>query len=107
MTTFDPDLLRSFLAFVDSGILARAAVIVGRTPSAVTAQMRRLEAQAGEPLLVAEGRGLRLTPAGQTLARHARRILAPPNLILTHINRAIENGCKDILSSAQLCRRRD
>lgn len=76
MTYFDPDLLRALLAFADSGTLARAAAIVGRTPSAVTAQMQRLEAAAGEPLLVAEGRGRRLTPAGQALARHARRILA-------------------------------
>lgn len=76
MVYFDPDLLRSFLAFVDSGTLARAAGIVGRTPSAITAQMQRLEGLAGEALLVAEGRGRRLTPAGQALARHARRILA-------------------------------
>lgn len=76
MHAFDPDLLRTFLAIVDSGSLARASGIVGRTPSAVTAQMQRLEALAGEPLLAPEGRGRRLTAAGQTLARHARTILA-------------------------------
>jgi DNA-binding transcriptional LysR family regulator len=76
MSAFDPDLLRTFLAFADTGSLARAASIVGRTPSAVTAQMQRLEGLAGEPLLMPEGRGRRLTPAGQTLARHARTILA-------------------------------
>ena len=57
METIDPDLLRTFLAFVDGGSLARAAIVVGRSPSAVTAQMQRLEEVVGEPLLVRHGRG--------------------------------------------------
>ncbi|CAL8975662.1 HTH-type transcriptional regulator CysB [Rhodoplanes serenus] len=75
MDRLDPDLLRTFVAFVDSGTLARAAAAVGRSPSAVTAQMRRLEEQVGEPLMVAAGRGRALTPVGEELAGHARRIL--------------------------------
>ena len=57
MRLIDPELLRTFLAFVDGGSLARAAAIVGRSPSAVTAQMQRLEESVGEPLLAAAGRG--------------------------------------------------
>ncbi|MBZ9674908.1 LysR substrate-binding domain-containing protein [Mesorhizobium sp. ES1-1] len=76
MDTLDPDLLRTFLAFVDSGSLAQAASHVGRSPSAVTAQMQRLEEIIGEPLLVTQGRGRGLTPAGEDLVAHARRILA-------------------------------
>ena len=76
METFDPDLLRTFLAFVDGGSLARAASVVGRSPSAVTAQMQRLEEILGEPLLAPQGRGRELTPAGEDLVGHARRILA-------------------------------
>lgn len=76
METFDPDLLRTFLAFVDSGSLAQAASHVGRSPSAVTAQMQRLEEIVGEPLLTPQGRGRGLTPAGEDLVGHARRILA-------------------------------
>ncbi|TIP30320.1 MAG: LysR family transcriptional regulator [Mesorhizobium sp.] len=76
MTTLDPDLLKTFLAFVDSASLAQAASIVGRSPSAVTAQMQRLEDIAGEPLLVPQGRSRILTPAGEDLVGHARRILA-------------------------------
>jgi DNA-binding transcriptional LysR family regulator len=72
----DPDLLRTFLAFVDGSSLAKAASAVGRSPSAVTAQMQRLEEIVGEPLLLAQGRGRGLTPAGQDLVGHARRILA-------------------------------
>lgn len=76
MKDFDPDLLRTFLAFADGGSLARAAEAVGRTPSAVTAQMQRLEAMVGEPLLGQSGRGRVLTPIGLELVGHARRILA-------------------------------
>lgn len=75
MRLIDPELLRTFLAFVDGGSLARAAAIVGRSPSAVTAQMQRLEQTVGEPLLAPAGRGRALTPAGEDLVGHARRIL--------------------------------
>ncbi|WP_457580202.1 LysR substrate-binding domain-containing protein [Ensifer canadensis] len=75
MQTLDPDLLRTFLAFAESGSLARAATVVGRTPSAVTAQMQRLEALIGEALLAPSGRGRVLTPAGEDVVVHARRIL--------------------------------
>lgn len=76
METLDPDLLRTFLAFVDGGSLARAAATVARSPSAVTAQMQRLEEIIGEPLLARQGRGRGLTPVGEELVGHARRILA-------------------------------
>ena len=76
MQTLDPDLLKTFLAFVDGGSLGQAASVVGRSPSAVTAQMQRLEEIVGEPLLLAQGRGRGLTPAGEDLVGHARRILA-------------------------------
>lgn len=75
MAYLDPDLLRTFLAFVDSGSLARAAEIVGRTPSAVTSQMQRLTDIVGVQLLETSGRGRVVTPAGEELAGHARRIL--------------------------------
>jgi len=76
METIDPELLRTFVAFTDSGSLARAAGIVGRSPSAVTAQMHRLEEIVGEALLEPVGRGRALSPAGEELLVHARKILA-------------------------------
>ncbi|TIV77748.1 MAG: LysR family transcriptional regulator, partial [Mesorhizobium sp.] len=76
MEMLDLDLLKTFLAFVEGGSLAKAASAVGRTPSAVTAQMQRLEEIVGEPLLIPQGRGRGLTPAGEDLVGHARRILA-------------------------------
>jgi DNA-binding transcriptional LysR family regulator len=76
MKVIDPELLRTFLAFADTGSLARAAAIVGRSASAVTAQMQRLEEIVGEPLLSAAGRGRVLSPTGEQLVSHARKILA-------------------------------
>lgn len=75
MLLLDPDQLRTFLAFAETGSLARAAVVVNRSPSAVSTQMQKLEEHLGEPLLAPDGRGRALTPAGQELVGHARRIL--------------------------------
>ncbi|MBC8128727.1 MAG: LysR family transcriptional regulator [Rhizobiaceae bacterium] len=75
MDALDPDLLRTFLAFADTGSLVRAAEIVGRSPSAVTVQMQRLESVVGAPLLEPSGRNRILTRTGTELAGHARRIL--------------------------------
>lgn len=71
----EPDLLRTFIAFAESGSLARAASAVGRTPSAVTAQVKRLEEVVGSPLLAPSGRGRVLTDTGQELLSIAREIL--------------------------------
>jgi DNA-binding transcriptional LysR family regulator len=79
MKTFDPELLRTLVAFAETGSLAAAASRVGRTPSAVTAQMQRLEERAGVALLEATGRGRSLSEAGAELVIHARRILNANN----------------------------
>lgn len=76
MRSLDPHLLATLVAFADAGSLAKAAAVVGRTPSAVTAQIQRLEASVGVPILVPAGRGRTLTEAGERLVGHARRILA-------------------------------
>lgn len=75
MSFLDPDQLRTFLAFAETGSLARAAVAVNRSPSAVSTQMQKLEESVGEILLAPEGRGRALTLVGQELVGHARRIL--------------------------------
>lgn len=73
--TFDLDVLRSFVAGVDLGSYGRAAERLGRSTSAVSAQLKKLEEQAGVPLLRKEGRGLALTDAGETMLAYARRLL--------------------------------
>ena len=71
----DMDVLRTFVAGLDLGNFARAAEQLGRSPSAVSLQLRKLEDQIGQPLLRKQGRGLVLTEAGERLASYARRIL--------------------------------
>ncbi|MFC0433197.1 LysR family transcriptional regulator [Kutzneria buriramensis] len=46
------------------------------TASAVSQQLRALEAEVGKPLLLREGRTVRLTTAGQALARRCEDVLA-------------------------------
>lgn len=72
---FDVAALRSLVAGIDLGSFARAADRVGRSTSAVSAQLRKLEEQAGAPLFRKSGRGLALTDAGETLLDYARRII--------------------------------
>jgi len=74
-TDFDPAVLRSFIAGMDLGSFANAAVKVGRSTSAVSAQIKRLEEQAGAPLFLKSGRHLKLTQAGETLLAYARRLI--------------------------------
>lgn len=86
MRSLDPDLLRTFVAFADSGTLARAAEIVGRTPSAVSLQMQRLQEAVGLPLIEAKGRARILTEHGERLLGHARRIIAANEDAIRSIN---------------------
>lgn len=72
---FDHDLLRTFLAIVERGSFTAAAEAVGRTPSAVSMQVKRLETSAGRRLLVRSAQGVRLTGDGEILLSHARAIL--------------------------------
>ncbi|MDR0245180.1 MAG: LysR family transcriptional regulator [Burkholderia sp.] len=73
---FDVAALRSLVAGVDLGSFAKAADRVARSSSAVSAQIRKLEEQAGTPLFVKAGRGLALTDAGDAMLRYARRMIA-------------------------------
>ncbi|WP_415869370.1 LysR substrate-binding domain-containing protein [Burkholderia ubonensis] len=72
---FDIAALRSLVAGMDLGSFAKAADRVARSSSAVSAQIRKLEEQAGTPLFVKSGRGLALTDAGDAMLRYARRMI--------------------------------
>jgi DNA-binding transcriptional LysR family regulator len=56
------------------GTIRAAAEAMSITPSAVSQQLRILEAEAGVALLERQGRRVRLTEAGEMLARHADTI---------------------------------
>lgn len=74
--TFDIDALRAVIAGIEMRSFARAAVQLGRSQSAISMQLKKLEQQAGTRLFVRKGRGLVPTEAGETLAAYARRIVA-------------------------------
>ena len=74
--TFDLDVLRSFLTGVELGSFAKAADRLGRSTSAVSAQLKKLEEQAGTAVFRKAGRGLALTDAGETMLGYARRLIA-------------------------------
>ncbi|WP_448207857.1 LysR substrate-binding domain-containing protein [Azospirillum sp. sgz302134] len=73
--TFDLDVLRSFVVGMELGSFAKAADRLGRSTSAVSAQLKKLEEQAGTPIFRKSGRGLALTEAGETMLAYARRLL--------------------------------
>ncbi|WP_111563446.1 LysR substrate-binding domain-containing protein [Rhizobium sp.] len=74
-TIFDLDVLRTFVTGMELGNFARAADRLGRSTSAVSAQLKKLEEQAGTPIFRKSGRGLALTDAGETMLGYARRLL--------------------------------
>lgn len=72
---FDLDVLRTFSTGIALGSYARAADKLGRSTSAVSSQLKKLQAQAGTDLFRKAGRGLELTDAGETLLAYAHRML--------------------------------
>lgn len=70
------DLLRTFVTVVDAGGMSAAAGLVGRTQSAVSLQVKRLEDRVGAALFRRDLPALTLTPAGETLLPYARRLIA-------------------------------
>jgi DNA-binding transcriptional LysR family regulator len=75
LPNLDMDILRTLVTAMDHGGFAKAAERLGRSQSAVSLQMRRLEESVGRPLLRRQGRGLALTDAGDVVLGYARRIL--------------------------------
>jgi len=75
MRTLDLVVLRTLIAVVESGTLAAAARRVGRSESALSLQLKKLEEMLDEPLFERTGRKLVLTETGATVLGYARRLL--------------------------------
>lgn len=76
MNTFDLDVLRTFVSGIELGSYSKAADLLGRSTSAVSAQLKKLEEQVEAPILRKSGRGLQLTPSGEVLFSYAKRLLS-------------------------------
>ncbi len=75
MPDLDLDLLRAFVAVADAGSFTAAADTVGRSQSAVSQKIRRLEELIGQPVFDRTSRSLSLTGPGGQLLLGARRLL--------------------------------
>ncbi len=75
LTNLDMDVLRTLALAVDNGGFGKAASIIGRSQSAVSLQMRRLEDQVGTKLFHRSGRALLLNEAGEIVLDYGRRML--------------------------------
>jgi DNA-binding transcriptional LysR family regulator len=68
--------LRALVMIADVGGVTRAAAMLNLTQSAVSMQIKRLEAMLGAKLLDRSARTVGLTPLGEQLLSYARRMLA-------------------------------
>ncbi|WP_188188097.1 LysR family transcriptional regulator [Nonomuraea sp. SYSU D8015] len=75
VNAFDTAALRLFDEVARSGSFTAAAELLGYTQSAVSRRVAALERAAGGPLFERLARGVRLTPAGAALHRHAVAVL--------------------------------
>ena len=67
--------LRSFVTVAELGGVTRAAERLNLTQSAVSMQLKRLEAALDPQLLAREGRGIGLTREGEQLLGYGRRMV--------------------------------
>jgi len=79
----DIDALKAFLAITETGSFTAAGQKVGRTQSAVSQQIKKLETEIGRPVFDRGSGVVRLTQEG-------RRLLGPAREVLNAHNRALE-----------------
>ncbi|BCG86253.1 LysR family transcriptional regulator [Mesorhizobium sp. 113-3-9] len=88
----DLNLLKTFVAVVESGSLSNAAPRVGRSQSAVSMQMQRLEEMVGNQLLVRGPRTVTPNAIGEDFVIYARRLLKLSDEAWASVTRPKETG---------------
>src|SRR2546428_13524275 len=76
MTNIPTELLRTLITVVDLRSFTKAAHSLGMTQPAVSAQIKRLQVLLGGELLDKSAPGVALTPKGEGVVQHARRLLS-------------------------------
>ena len=84
-TNLDLDLVRAFLVVCEQRSFTRAGERLGRSQSAVSLQVRRLEEQLGQPLLSRDPRHVAPTEQGAAFLPQARRLLRLNDEILASL----------------------
>jgi DNA-binding transcriptional LysR family regulator len=91
--TLDLDLLRTLMLIAEERSFTRAANRIGRTQSAVSLQIQRLEALVGHELIArGNGGGIDLTVYGEELVERGRALLALNDDILQSLHAVTECG---------------
>jgi DNA-binding transcriptional LysR family regulator len=91
-TNLEIELLRTFVAFADTGSFKQASKLVFRSQPAVSMQMKRFEDLTGKRLFIKKGRDLVLTEAGLNMVGHARQLLAIHDDIVDGLHEQKING---------------
>src|SRR5512147_1748915 len=103
---FDLDLLRSFVAIAEEKSFTRAAARVGRTQSAVSLQMQRLEGLLGQTVIVrGKGGSVELNGEGMYLLGRARELLDLNDDIMRSMRAAPVHGIVRLGFPAELSAR--
>ena len=82
----DLSILRSFVLIADGRSFGETAIIMDRSPSAITLQIQKLECFLGARLLNRSGRSITLTRAGETLLGDVRKLLDANDQLLDDFN---------------------
>lgn len=79
------DGLRAFLAVIEKGGFTAASDTIGRSQSAVSLKIRKLEEVIGKPLFTRNAHKTTLTPSGALLVDYARRLVDDSDTALAHL----------------------
>jgi DNA-binding transcriptional LysR family regulator len=82
MRRLNLDQLQSFLAVAETGSFSEAGRRLNLTQSAVSQQIKELEARLGTRILDRLGKKAHPTPAGEELREHARRLIQQSDLVV-------------------------
>ena len=105
---FDPVTLRLFVAVCEERNIARAAERESIVASAISKRIGAIERDIGAPLLVRGRRGIIPTPAGETLLRQARDVLAAMERMqadLSEFARGVKGNVRVLASVSVLAER--
>lgn len=90
---------RMLAAIIDQGGFAQAAEYLGKSQSAVSYGVQRLQKALGIPLLTMQGRKAVLTNDGEVLLRRARHVLEEVNH-LKRLAKGLNEGCPSVIRLA-------
>lgn len=79
------DGLRAFIAVAEKGGFTAASDTIGRSQSAVSLKIRKLEEAIGKPLFIRNAHKTSLTPSGELLLGYAKRLVQESDAALAHL----------------------